>query len=103
MSNSNYRTVGILEEDHVRELHALYQGEWWTRGRSLDEVQEMIDGTDHVFALVTDPGGQLAAFARVLTDGVFKGLVFDVIVAPGFRDQGLGRRLMDCIISHPTL
>jgi GNAT superfamily N-acetyltransferase len=103
MSNSEYTVVESLEEGQVRELHLLYQGEWWTRGRSPEDVRRMLGGSDYVFGLCANPGGQLAAFARVLTDGVFKALLFDVIVAPGFRDQGLGRRLMDCIIGHPTL
>ena len=92
-----------LEEHQVRELHALYQGEWWTRGRSLDEVRRVVEHSDLLFAICDQTGDRLLAFARVLTDRVFKALVFDVIVAPGHRDEGLGRQLMDQIIRHPEL
>ena len=43
------------------------------------------------------------AFARVLTDGVYKALIFDVIVAGSHRDHGLGRALMDALLEHPRL
>ncbi len=103
MSEPEYVVVDALDERHVQQLVALYQDEWWARGRTIDEVRGMLAGSDHVFALCTSPGGQLAAFARVLTDGVFKALLFDVIVAPAFRNQGLGRLLMDAVVNHSAL
>jgi predicted GNAT family N-acyltransferase len=103
MTRPGYTVVEALTENQMRQLHALYQGEWWTRGRSLDDVRRMIEGCDFVVGLCVNPGGRLAAFARVLTDGVYKALVFDVIVALDCRDQGLGRRLMEWIVGHPTL
>jgi ribosomal protein S18 acetylase RimI-like enzyme len=43
------------------------------------------------------------AFCRVLTDFVFRATIYDVIVAPPHRGQGLGRRLLDAITTHPRL
>ena len=96
------RLVHELTAAQADELWRLFQDEWWTRGRSLDEVRRMLAGTDLVFALAGDDG-ELAAFARVLTDGVLKALVLDVVVAPRWRDGGLGRRLMDAVLAHPEL
>jgi GNAT superfamily N-acetyltransferase len=103
MEQTVFASVNALTEAQVVDLHALYQGEWWTRGRRLEDVATMVGGPGLVFGLVTDPEGRLAAFARVLTDGVYKALVFDVIVAPAFRNLGLGRQLMKTIVKHPTL
>ena len=92
-----------LEERHVHELHALYQNEWWTRGRTLDETRRVVEHSDLVFAFLDETDGHLVAFARVITDRVFKALVFDVIVAPERRGDGLGPRLLDRILTHPVL
>ncbi len=92
-----------LDERHFQELHALYQGEWWTRGRSLGDVRRVVQHSDLVIAICSEPEGRLVAFARVLTDRVFKAVIFDVIVAPERRKEGLGRRLMDSIVRHPEL
>ena len=56
-----------------------------------------------IFVAFADDSGRLAAFARVLTDFVFKAFVFDVIVDPLHRATGLGKALMDAIIGHPEL
>ncbi len=42
-------------------------------------------------------------FPPVLTDFVFKGLIFDVIVAPGHRDRGLGDEVVSLILNHEKL
>lgn len=103
MPDPTYSFPASLEEHHLQQLHDLYQGEWWTRGRSLGEVRRVVEHSSLVFAICSEPGARLVAFARVLTDRVFKALIFDVIVAPAHRDEGLGRRLMERITNHPDL
>lgn len=98
-----FRFMETLNRHHVRDLHALFQGEWWTRGRSFADVERMLTYSTYVFGLCRARDDRLVAFARVLTDRVFKALIFDVIVAPAHRGEGLGRRLMERIVRHAVL
>ena len=91
-----------LEPHQVRQLTAMYQSEWWTKGRSLTDVEAMLRGSDLLFAYV-DTLGDLAAFARVLTDGVYKAFLFDVIVRADCRGTGLGARIVHDVAANPTL
>jgi predicted GNAT family N-acyltransferase len=63
----------------------------------------MLQHTDLVVGACTDPGDQLVGFTRVLTDRVYKALIFDVIVAEGHRKTGLGRSLIEYVLDHPML
>lgn len=90
-------------EAQTRELHTLYQSEWWSAGRTLDKVRMLLCHFDVIVALAEADSGGLAAFARVITDRVCKALVLDVIVAPACRGQGLGRRLMATVLAHPAV
>jgi GNAT superfamily N-acetyltransferase len=92
-----------LTEPQIGELVALYQREWWSRGRDEWSVRLMLSSGGLVFALVVPGAERLAAFARVLTDQVYFAVILDVIVAPIFRGQGVGRRLVDSICNHPAL
>jgi len=91
-----------LNARHVEQLHALYQHESWSKGRALEETRRVVEGSNVCIAL-TDNEDNLAAFARVLTDGVFKALVFDVIVDEKYRAEGLGNQLVNLVKSHPRL
>ena len=63
----------------------------------------MLESSNLIFALCDTLNGRLVAFARVLTDGVFKAFIFDVIVAADVRNEGLGRRLIEAIADCPDL
>ncbi len=104
MEPSHQHTVlSALSETQAEQLHSLYQGEWWTAGRSLADVRTMLQHSDFVFGIAAPGSAQLLAFARVLTDRVFKALVLDVIVHPEHRSAGLGSYLMAHILAHPVV
>ena len=97
------RRVDTLTEAQVEDLHRLYQNEWWTRGRTMEDVRRMLDATKILVGFADPKTDRLIAFARVVTDEIYKALVLDVIVAPAARQMGLGRALMDAVIAHPAL
>jgi len=98
-----FKKVEKLNEQQIIQLHKLYQNEWWTKGRTLPDVKKMLRHTDIIFALCENQSGKLIAFARVLTDRVYKALILDVIVETDYRSQGLGKQLMEMILDHPQL
>jgi len=95
--------VSRLTSSHIEQLWRMYQDEWWSHGRNLHDVSRVVQHSDLVFAFCDSETGSLVAFARVLTDFVYKAVVFDVIVARSHRDLGLGRMLLDAITAHPAL
>lgn len=95
--------IAHLSDRQTADLHRLYQDEWWTAGRARDDVETMLTESDVIVAFCDEATDELVAFSRVLTDGVYKALVLDVIVSPDHRGTGLGRRLMDAIVTHPDL
>ena len=97
-----YLTTNV-EEIHIPQLLSLYQNEWWTKTRTSKEVKIMLANTTFVFGLVDDANNQLVAFTRVLSDGIFKAILFDVIVDPKYRGLGLGKRIVQEVINHSDL
>ena len=60
----------------------------------------MLAGTDLVLALIDRAADRLVGFARVLTDWRYRAYVYDVIVAPEWRERGLGRVLVDGMLAR---
>ena len=89
-----------LTGEQIVQLWGMYQGEWWSRGRRLDDVRRAVQHSDLIFAFCDPDTGGLAAFARVLTDFVYKAVIFDVIVAREYRNLGVGRMLLDAITAR---
>ena len=96
------RILSNLDNRHLLQLHKLYQKEWWTEKRTLEETKHVVKNSQIVIAMV-DNENRLQAFVRVLTDYLFKALIFDVIVSDEHRGKGLGKELMNLVQNHSEL
>lgn len=96
------KVIYELSNRHIEQLHQLYQKEWWTKARTLEDTRKCVANSQLCIALV-DTQDNLIGFARVLTDFTFKALVFDVMIREDQRGKGLGDRLMGLIKSHEQL
>ncbi|HLP88610.1 MAG TPA: GNAT family N-acetyltransferase [Nostocaceae cyanobacterium] len=98
----NYQIVNQLTEKQILELVELYKNEFWSNKRNYTGVEKMLEKSDIIVAFV-DENQQLIAFARVLTDFVYRATIYDVIVKPTHRKIGLGAKLLDTVVNHPDL
>jgi len=84
----------------VDRIHQLLGSSYWARNIPRATVVRSIENS-MAFAVIGPHG--LAGFARVITDYATFGYLADVIVDPGERGKGLGKLLVETIMSHPHL
>ncbi|MEG3973809.1 MULTISPECIES: GNAT family N-acetyltransferase [unclassified Microcoleus] len=105
----NYRIVETLTESQVSDLMDLYKNEFWCDKRRREDVVKMLAATDVIIGLVDEGDGvpprklRLIGITRVITDFVYRAMIFDVIVKPTHIKIGLGAVLMDAVFNHPEL
>jgi GNAT superfamily N-acetyltransferase len=92
-----------LSDPQVDQLVELFQAEWWTKGRTKVDVGKALASGGPVFAFIDPDGDELVAFARAMTDGVYKAMIFDIIVKSTWRNTGLGGLLMETVMNDPEL
>lgn len=102
-ANSALEPTDRLTESQLDDLLQLYRTTWWGQNRQRAAVQRMLAQTDVVIGLQETATERLVAFCRLLSDGVYRATVYDVIVAEDYRGQGIGRQLMETVIAHPQL
>jgi predicted GNAT family N-acyltransferase len=96
-------SLSPLPPEYTEQLLELYADVWWTKSRTIVDVEAMLASTPVTIGLVDNPKHRLAAFARVLTDDVYFAMILDVIVDARYRGTGLGRALMDAVLAHPRV
>ena len=69
----HFEKIEQLTSGQLSDLHRMYQEEWWTKGRGLEDVRRMLEHTDVTVGFCDAESKRLVAFARVLTDYVYKG------------------------------
>lgn len=94
--------VNNLNSDQLNELVDLFQNEWWSKGRTLNDTSEAVDNSSFICGLLNDEKS-LIAFGRVLTDTRYKALILDVIVREDLRGERIGEKLFHAITSHPKM
>ena len=94
--------IYTLNENHINQLHDLYQHEWWTKSRTLDDTKICVKHSQICIGLIDDQHN-LIGFCRIITDYIFKAFIFDVIVQPDMRGAGLGDTLISLVKNHEHL
>lgn len=86
----------------VARVHAWLSHEaYWAKGRPYDVVARSIQHSLVIGLYSAD--GDLAGFARWVTDYATFGWLCDVFVDPALQGHGLGSFLVQIAISHPAL
>jgi len=96
-----YKVIYNLKKRYAKDIFRLYQNEWWTKDRDKKSIKVMLKNSDITIGVIK--GKKLVAFARVLSDFIYKAEIFDVIVHPKHRKKGLGELLIREILNHKKL
>jgi GNAT superfamily N-acetyltransferase len=97
-----FKVIFHLNDAQKEDLIFLYKNEFWSSHRKQTEVEKMLVNTDIIVG-IENLAGNLIGFCRVLTDFVYRAILFDVIVHPDYRGQGLGKLLIKTVVEHPDL
>ena len=85
---------------NVDAIHAFLAECYWAKGIPKDVVVRSIQ---HSLCFGLYNQGKQIGFARVISDYATYAYIGDVFVLDEYRDQGLGKWLMQCIMEHPLL
>jgi GNAT superfamily N-acetyltransferase len=85
--------VGMIHE-------FLSQNAYWALGRPLSTVEKSIENS---LCFGVYHGPRQAGFARVVTDYSTFAWLADVFILVPYRGRGLGKWLVECVVSHPEL
>lgn len=80
--------------------HFLSKQAYWALNRPIEMVKTAIENS---ICFGVYDGDKQIGFARVVTDYATFAWLCDVFIIPEFRSQGLGKWLVECIVTYPEL
>lgn len=84
----------------VQQLLELFKvAAFWARERRVEDLEKAIAYSNPVVSAWQDD--QLVGFARATSDGVYRATIWDVVVHPEHQSKGIGRKLVETVLSHP--
>ncbi len=84
------------------QLQSLFQaGAFWARDRQIEDWAIAIANSNPIIT-VWD-AQRLIGFARATSDGIYRAGIWDVVIHPDYQGCGLGRKLVETLVSHPLM
>jgi len=86
----------------VRDLQRLLQEHtFWGRGRSITDLRLMLRGSAAVVSLWQK--NELVGFGRASSDGVYRAVLWDVVVKNELQGHGNGRLIVEALLNHDAI
>ena len=93
---------GLCPRQAPRQLQALFaNNSFWATGRSRAGLARMLQGSEAAVSAWRQ--GRLVGFGRATSDGAYRAVLWDVVVAQELEGQGLGRRLVEALLATPAV
>jgi ribosomal protein S18 acetylase RimI-like enzyme len=87
---------------NLQQLQTLFQlGAFWAKDRRVEDWEIAIANSDPVISVWDSD--RLIGFARATSDGIYRATIWDVVIHPDYQGAGLGRKLVETVLSHPKL
>ena len=84
----------------IGAIHAFLASTYWSPGIPLQTVERAVENSLCIGGYID---GRQVAFARLVTDRATFAYLADVFVIPSHRGEGLSRRLLEALMSHPDV
>ncbi|MEC7381448.1 MAG: GNAT family N-acetyltransferase [Cyanobacteriota bacterium] len=89
-------TRGLLKLQRLFNQHA-----FWASGRTIAQLRRLLAGSTVVITLWRDK--RMIGFGRATSDGIYRAVLWDVVVAGDLQGCGLGRQVVETLLTAPTI
>jgi N-acetylglutamate synthase-like GNAT family acetyltransferase len=93
--------IGRDRADIVQIQELFKAAAFWARERKIEDWEIAIANSEPVVT-VWD-GSRAIGFARATSDGIYRATIWDVAIHPDYQGAGLGRQLVQTVLSHPRM
>lgn len=86
----------------LTQLQALFKlAAFWAQDRKIEDLAVAINNSEPVISAWDED--RLIGFARATSDCVYRATIWDVVIHPDYQGAGLGRKLVQMVLSHPRI
>ncbi|MBO8244643.1 GNAT family N-acetyltransferase [Prochlorococcus marinus XMU1411] len=74
---------------------------FWAKSRTINDLKKCLSNSDVVISLWI--GEEIVGFGRALTDGVYRGVLWDVVIDQNYQGKGLGTIIIKNLLSSKEI
>jgi N-acetylglutamate synthase-like GNAT family acetyltransferase len=86
----------------LHQLQALlHKSTFWANDRQIEDLKIAVERSEPVVSAWDED--KLVGFARATSDGIYRAMIFDVVVDPDYQRLGVGRKLVETVLGHACM
>ena len=89
-------TNGLIK---LQEL--LNNNAFWAKNRTINDLKKCLANSDVIVSLWV--GNEIVGFGRALTDGIYRGVLWDIVIDQNYQGKGFGKLIVENLLSSKKI
>ncbi len=73
----------------------------WAKGRTINDLKKCLANSDVIVSLWV--GNEIVGFGRALTDGIYRGVLWDIVIDQNHQGKGFGKLIVKNLLSSKKI
>ena len=74
---------------------------FWAKNRTINDLKKCLANSDVVISLWV--GEEIVGFGRALTDGIYRGVLWDIVIDQNYQGKGFGTLIVKNLLSSKKI
>ena len=74
---------------------------FWAKSRTINDLKKSLANSDVIVSLWV--GNEIVGFGRALTDGIYRGVLWDIVIDQNHQGKGFGTLIVKSLLSSKTI
>ena len=79
----------------------LNRNAFWAKDRKLNDLKKCLSNSDVIISIWV--GSQIVGFGRALSDGIYRGVLWDIVIDKNHQGKGYGKLIVKTLLNSPKL
>ena len=74
---------------------------FWAKSRTIDDLKKCLANSDVIVSLWVS--NEIVGFGRALTDGIYRGVLWDIVIDQNYQGKGFGTLIVNNLLSSKKI
>ena len=74
---------------------------FWAKSRTMNDLKKCLANSDVIISLWV--GNEIVGFGRALTDGIYRGVLWDIVIDQNYQGNGYGSLIIKSLLSSKKI
>ena len=74
---------------------------FWAQSRTINDLKKCLANSDVIVSLWLD--NEIVGFGRALTDGIYRGVIWDIVIDQNYQGKGFGTLIVKNLLSSKKI